>query len=58
MDRVPYNKDFCKAITRGKASCEHLTEDNMCDIEECIYNDKWVIYWENFDEFPPTGGLT
>ena len=42
-DRTPYNSKFCKEV-----KCIHR-HGNMCAAIECIYNHKWIMYWEKFD---------
>jgi putative ribosome biogenesis GTPase RsgA len=41
-DRDPYNSKFCKFI-----DCVHR-HGNKCEVEECIYNMKRIIFWEKF----------
>lgn len=43
----PYNADFCRA-----QSCEHLSEADKCELDECVYNHKWVVYWETHGHLP------
>jgi len=47
MDRKPYNSKFCKFV-----DCIHR-RGNKCTIEECIYNHKWILYWEIYGKYPP-----
>ena len=56
-NREPYNIDFCRAVLRGPEHCDYLKENDMCKLNECAYNLKWVVYWENHGEFPPNEGL-
>lgn len=55
-NREPYNIDFCRFIVEGPEHCEHLKENDRCKLNECIYNIKWIKYWENHGEYPPRGG--
>ena len=49
-DREPYNIEFCRFINCDKR------QGNKCEIAECLYNIKWVKYWEEYGEYPPNGG--
>ena len=55
-NREPYNIDFCRAIVEGPEHCEHLKENDMCGLNKCVYNIKWVKYWEKYGVYPPEGG--
>ena len=52
----PYNVDFCRAIVEGPEHCTHLKENDMCKLTQCIYNRKWIVYWEEHGEHPPGDG--
>ncbi|GAG02201.1 unnamed protein product [marine sediment metagenome] len=45
---VPYNPNFC-----AYRECTHLVHRGLCDLEECIYNLKWIKYWEAHGVYPP-----
>jgi len=49
-DREPYNSKFCKFIDCSKR------HGNKCKVAECIYNHKWILYWEMYGVYPPEGG--
>ncbi len=49
-DRIPYNIEFCRYIVCDKKA------GNKCELTECKYNHKWVVYWETHGEYPPNGG--
>ena len=52
-NKEPYNVAFCRFIESGPEHCPHLKENDMCELNECIYNLKWVKYWETYGTFPP-----
>lgn len=54
-NREPYNIEFCQFIVEGTEHCPHLKQNDMCSLTECIYNLKWVKYWERFGIYPPEG---
>ena len=53
-NRTPYNIAFCRFIVEGSEHCQYLKQNDMCKLQECIYNHKWIVYWETFDKYPPT----
>ena len=55
-NREPYNLAFCRFIVEEFEHCEHLKENDKCKLNECVYNLKWVKYWETFGEYPPDQG--
>ena len=54
-NREPYNIDFCRAIVEGPEHCSNLNENDMCSLNECLYNYKRVVYWERHGVYPPNG---
>lgn len=52
-NREPYNVAFCRAVVEGPEHCPNLKENDMCSLNECIYNHKWVRYWETYGKYPP-----
>lgn len=54
-NKEPYNIDFCRAVVEGPEHCEHLKENDMCKLDECIYNYKWIKNWEVKGAYPPGG---
>ena len=47
-ERKPYNSAFCRAVECDKR------HGNKCEIEECLYNHKWIVYWETYGVYPPS----
>ena len=50
MATIPYNAQFCVA-----QECPHLEHRGECTEDKCIYNLKWIKYWERFGVYPPNG---
>lgn len=41
MARIPYNIEFCRF-----KECVNLKQGDKCKKKKCIYNQKWIIFWE------------
>lgn len=48
-NRTPYNIEFCRFI-----KCDEK-KGNKCNVAECLFNHKWIVYWEAHGQYPPEG---